>query len=528
MKIRTRILLIVVVLVSLMFFAQIYVSKALARLGDEVHKIADLSIPANEAISRIANLQLKQSYNFERVLRFAVLGKNSQNTNLEGINDFSKIDKIPLFETKAQFEKINLDIKLALNDISSEKFLQQYKEDQELKTLLETHKDKITVAYSKYEVSTNKIIKLINEEKYKEANELLFLEPLEISEANLRTCIENALLDIHSNAKKTTQTVNIKYKQAIESLFFITFITLIIGIFLAYLISRSITKPLAKAVDFAEKIANNQAVTPISDSEESEIGILLRSLSDMNDSVKLSEKKLAERAKELAKSNKELEQFAYVASHDLQEPLRMVASYVQLLEKKYKGKLDSDADEFIFFAVDGAVRMKTLINDLLEYSRVGRKELHKTPVSTEQVLKKTLINLKEATNEKHAKITWETLPTVKGDETQLIQLFQNLIANAIKFCKVSPPCVHISASKKLSKDGRSLWEFSFKDNGIGIDETSKERIFQIFQRLHTRKEYPGTGIGLSICKKIVERHGGTLSVESKVGIGSVFKFDLES
>jgi PAS domain S-box-containing protein len=236
---------------------------------------------------------------------------------------------------------------------------------------------------------------------------------------------------------------------------------------------------------------------------------------------KRAEEVLKEKTEELARSNKDLEQFAYVASHDLQEPLRMVTNYVQLLARRYQGKLDSDADEFIGFAVDGAVRMWKLINDLLTYSRVGMRGKELEPIDCETVLNQSLNNLKMAIEEKGAVVTHDPLPTVMADNPQLELLFQNLIGNAIKFQGNEPSRIHVSASRNGSG-----WTFSVRDNGIGIAPEYAERIFIIFQRLHRRKEYPGTGIGLAICKKIVERHGGYIWVESEVGKGATFYFTL--
>jgi len=236
---------------------------------------------------------------------------------------------------------------------------------------------------------------------------------------------------------------------------------------------------------------------------------------------KLAEEALKEKTEELARSNQDLEQFAYVASHDLQEPLRMVTSYVQLLAQRYKDKLDSDADEFIGFAVDGAIRMWKLINDLLTYSRVGTRAKELEPTDCETVLNQSLNDLKVAIEERGAVVTHDPLPTVMADHPQLGQLFQNLIGNAIKFRGNEPPRVHVSASR--NDNG---WTFSVRDNGIGIAPEYAERIFIIFQRLHGWKEYAGTGIGLAICKKIVERHGGRIWVESEVGKGTTFYFTL--
>jgi len=237
---------------------------------------------------------------------------------------------------------------------------------------------------------------------------------------------------------------------------------------------------------------------------------------------KAAEANLLNKMEELNRSNEELGQFAYIASHDLQEPLRMVASYTQLLSRRYKGKLDPDADEFIAFAVDGASRMQGLIQDLLAYSRVGTKGKDLLDISSEDALRQALINLRGAIEEKGALVTHDPLPSVLADEMQLVQLFQNLVGNAIKYQRSGIPRVHISAAK----NGGKKWTFSVKDNGLGIDSQYFEKIFGMFQRLHKREEFAGTGIGLAICKKIVERHGGSISVESEPGHGSTFRFAL--
>ena len=230
---------------------------------------------------------------------------------------------------------------------------------------------------------------------------------------------------------------------------------------------------------------------------------------------------LAERARDLARSNSELQQFAYVASHDLQEPLRMVASFTQLLAKRYGDKLDDDARDFINYAVDGATRMQTLISDLLSYSRVGTQARPFESTDCDAVLERVLVNLRLAIDESGATIVQDPLPVVLGDPQQIGQLFQNLIANAIKFRGTQPPCVQIHAQRHGSD-----WCISIRDNGIGVAPEQADRIFVIFQRLHTKTEYPGTGIGLAVCKKIVERHGGRIWVESNPGAGSAFCFTL--
>ncbi|TMI00328.1 MAG: PAS domain S-box protein [Betaproteobacteria bacterium] len=237
---------------------------------------------------------------------------------------------------------------------------------------------------------------------------------------------------------------------------------------------------------------------------------------------KKAEAALREAHEELKRSNAELEQFAYVASHDLQEPLRMVSSYTQLLMRRYGDKLDGDAREFTAFIVDGATRMKQLIEDLLAYSRVGTRDKNFKPVDAESSLKRALTNLRAAIQDSGATVTQDKLPTIPCDEVQLAQLFQNLIGNALKFRKPDvAPAVHVGAAEQGAE-----WEFMVRDNGIGIEPQYFERIFMVFQRLHDKGEYPGTGIGLAIVKKVVERHGGRIWVQSQPGAGTTFHFTM--
>lgn len=234
-----------------------------------------------------------------------------------------------------------------------------------------------------------------------------------------------------------------------------------------------------------------------------------------------AEQQLAQAMVELKRSNEDLQQFAYVASHDMQEPLRMVSSYTQLLARRYKGRLDDDADDFIGFAVDGAKRMQQVIADLLAYSRVGAGHKPAEEVDCQHLLRAVQRDLRGAMEKTGAKVVHGHLPTVMGNRTQLQLLLQNLIGNAIKFCGEAPPLIKISAHREPGQ-----WIFSVQDNGIGIEPQHTKRIFTIFQRLHTRDKYPGTGIGLAICRKIVERHDGRIWVESKPPGGATFHFTI--
>ena len=260
----------------------------------------------------------------------------------------------------------------------------------------------------------------------------------------------------------------------------------------------------AAAARIAREMAEAQAAAALQQEREKAQAVLLQTLA------------------ELRRSNEELGHFAYIASHDLQEPLRMVVSYTQLLARRYKGKLDTDADEFIAFAVDGATRMQRLIQDLLLYSRAGRTALQRRCISSEQALGQAIANLRGAIEQSGALVTHGPLPKVWADERQLVQLFQNLVGNGIKYQNAGVPTVHISCARS----GPGPLRFSVCDNGLGIESKYFGRIFVLFQRLHKPTEFAGTGIGLAICKKIVERHGGSISVESQPGQGSTFHFSL--
>lgn len=248
---------------------------------------------------------------------------------------------------------------------------------------------------------------------------------------------------------------------------------------------------------------------------------LIIKLNDTLAELKRSEEDLKQKTQELTESNAELERFAYVAAHDLKGPLLAVEGFIQRLKRRHKDKLDSDAETIIGYAMDGINRMRTLINDLLAYARAGTKTDIFKLTRCDDIVKHAISNLQIEIDEKGAIVTYDHLPDIFTDETQMTQLFQNLIGNGIKFCKDETPRINISAKQKDND-----WIFSVRDNGIGIDKKDAERIFDIFQRLHSSSQYQGTGIGLAICKKIVERHGGKIWVTSESGKGSTFSFSI--
>jgi signal transduction histidine kinase len=313
----------------------------------------------------------------------------------------------------------------------------------------------------------------------------------------------------------------------IIAIFILFFVSLII-----IWLSRNFSRPVVLLLQGTEEVGKGNLNHRIYLSSGDEFETLSIAFNKMAESLfdkdmeiqnwgKALEQKVDERTKELLRSNSDLERFAYVASHDLQEPLRMVTSYLQLLERRYKDRLDGDALEFIEYAVDGAERMKTLIIDLLAYSRIGTRGKAFILTDCNIVLIRVLTFLKAAIDETNAKILYDSLPEILADETQMEQLFQNLIANAIKFHGKESPRIHIGVDRK-GED----WVFSIQDHGIGIDPKYFDRVFIIFQRLHTRQDYPGTGIGLAICKRIIERHGGRIWIESELEKGSTFFFTI--
>jgi len=264
------------------------------------------------------------------------------------------------------------------------------------------------------------------------------------------------------------------------------------------------------------------SLSPLEDSDGISVTAAIRDITERR-AVALQ---LAEKVKELRHSNESLEQFAHIASHDLQEPLRMVASYTQLLSRRYKGRLDAEADEFIAYAVDGTQRMKHLIEDLLLYSRAGKGAPAMAEFHAEDALREALNNLHTAIEESGAEITSDTMPVLVAIRSQVVQILQNLIGNAIKYRGGRAPKIRVSAMRSGNDRSSQEWIFSVADNGIGIDSRYFDRIFQIFQRLHGREEYEGTGIGLAICKRILEQQGGRIWVESEPEKGSTFHFAL--
>jgi signal transduction histidine kinase len=286
-------------------------------------------------------------------------------------------------------------------------------------------------------------------------------------------------------------------------------------------LSRYLIRRLDFLRAYARRIAEGNYSSQSHDAKLRELAELENSFTVMAEQVQARQRALESAIRDLTRSNQELEQFAYVASHDLQEPLRVITGFVQLIAQRYKGHLDKDADRYIGFITDAVARQQQLIMGILAFSRVGRKGTAPAPCDANRALEAAVDNIRQAIRESNATVIYDQLPIVQADEYELVQLFQNLVSNGIKFRGNRDPEVHISAQPE---DGK--WIFAVRDNGIGVEPQYWDRIFVMFRRLHTRKKYPGTGIGLSICKKIVERHGGRIWLESKPGEGSVFYFTL--
>jgi signal transduction histidine kinase len=296
-----------------------------------------------------------------------------------------------------------------------------------------------------------------------------------------------------------------------------------------YLLRRTITRPLANLGSEARRVAGGEFATPLAIAngprEITEVGAEIDAMRERIvtelAAVEAARTKLEAQALELQRSNAELEQFAYVASHDLQEPLRKVTSFCQALQTRYQGQLDERADQYIDFAVDGAKRMQTLISDLLAFSRVGRSGRQHESVDLNEVLAAAKLSLRESLEEADATVSSDELPRIWGDSSQLLSLFQNLISNALKFHGAEAPIVRFAVSPEEKQ-----WQFSCSDNGIGVDGEYAERIFLIFQRLHSRESYDGSGIGLALCRKIVEYHGGLIWLDTTISSGACFRFTL--
>ena len=344
--------------------------------------------------------------------------------------------------------------------------------------------------------------------------------------------IRTSLADLTGRLDAQRMTARAELNDSVSRLAWTSVITLALLLVIVLLVltglRRAVVTPLSRLTSEVRRVAQGDFTHAVAGSGPAEVATLAHDVDTMRERIvdELDQAKdrnaaLDRAGEELRRSNAELEQFAYVASHDLQEPLRKVASFCQLLERRYKDQLDDKAHQYIAFAVDGARRMQKLINDLLAFSRVGRNTEAHQDVRATDLVAGAVRNLSEAVTETGATIEVDTLPTVHGEPALLTAVFQNLISNALKFRGSAPPVVAVKARKT---DG--LWEFSVTDNGIGIDPQFADQVFVIFQRLHGKDAYPGTGIGLALCRKIVEFHGGTIWLDTTAPESTTFRFTL--
>lgn len=359
----------------------------------------------------------------------------------------------------------------------------------------------------------------------------------EIADAAAKTRnADIALLDVMVEESESFRASSVDVENATNGTITVTLLLVGVAVILAgslgFYVTRSISGPIASLTEATTELSRGNLGVRVEIESKDEIGELAESFNRMSQDLKTSregllaltatlEKRVADRTASLARSNAELEQFAYVASHDLQEPLRAVTSYAELLEMKYSDVLDEKAMKYLFHMTGGVTRMQALINDLLSYSRVGTRGKEFAPTDMGEVLEEALQNLEKAIEESGAKVTHDPLPVVEADPIQMRQVLQNLVGNAIKFRGERTPEVYVSAEKQ-----EDAWLFGVRDTGIGIEPKYNERIFEIFQRLHGRTEYEGTGIGLALCRRIVERHGGIIRVESEPGAGTTFYFAI--
>lgn len=507
MKIRTQILTLVVVLLFLMGVAAAVGINRINSIGREIERVTEADMPLMEALTRVMTLSLQQSVNFERALRFGTQN-HPRDPSLA----------IPIREAKAEFERLQRLVRKALSDGRT---VLSYPGNDEQSEELEQQFANIEEAYGRYETQGAAILNLLSRNQLKEAK----IESLSITleEERLRSALLKFSEEVGRVKEASARRAQRTRVTASQSMVAITGAGLLVGLVLAINVTWSITTPLNVAVKLAQRIAQGDKSVVAVEGHGGEVGQLLTSMARMQEAIRDSEHTLEHRADELARSNQELEQFAYVASHDLQEPLRMVSLYVQLIRSDYQHLFDDDAHEYMRLIVEATGRMQLQIQDILTYSRVrsSKKELHVCDLS--RIITASLENLRHTIEESKAQIRTGNLPSVKGDSSQLIQLFQNLIGNAIKFREDKRPEVWIDGTK----EGEFV-HLEVRDNGIGIEQQYLQRIFNIFQRLHPTSRYPGTGIGLAICKRIVEQHGGKIWVESTIGVGSVFHFTLPS
>jgi len=505
MTIKARLSTLVLILLSLLVIGTLFTLREINQVGKEFYQISNDEIPFAQSLAKLNSLFLGQTINFERVMRFSAASEPGDKNSL-----------IPSKEAKSEFDKYQQNLFLLLNQLEQSASISQSIDSE---TLIASISD-IRTALESYDKRARLVF------KYFDSREMLAAEmealTIAVEELEIKQGLSSLIHQVNQRVDFASRRVATIHNHALFRSLLMTIAGTLVGLILASLIAGSITRPIGIAMNAADRIAEGESNLDIQSAQVGELGKLINTMNNLALSVSDSKQELKQQAEELANSNAELEQFAYIASHDLQEPLRMVSSYTQLLSRRYSGKLDQRADEFIGFAVDGVSRMQQLINDLLKFSRVGRDHSNFKMFPLNDSLEDALKNLEVKISETNSILrTPDTLPEVFGNRGQITQLFQNLIANGIKFSEQKVPEIDVSVKKVEDK-----LLISVTDNGIGIDSSNLEKIFDVFHRLHSKEEYQGTGIGLAICKKIVEHHGGFIDVESDGKNGSKFTFSL--
>lgn len=480
----------------------------LRSIGNEMDEVVNYQIPLIFMVNDIRNYQLKQSMAIKKISLIysmpesrAILEKWVRDYWLENSQFYRNLKNAQTAMDDAIHQSSSMPTTSRLRKIQS--FLHEIRQ----------HHDQL-------ERTIKRLSLILADETLRNSVERL-LNQLDLDDGGFDQDIERLQREIGVLSEESITAALTHEKNGYYTIAILLVAGCVIGVFLVFFLVRSILIPLRQAIHISERIAAHDLDIHFGVVGDNELGQLLASMETMAHSLRKSRMEVTAKIEELARSNMDLQQFAYVASHDLQEPLRTVASFSQLLAERYQGKLDSAADEFIAFIVDAASQMRTLIDDLLTYSRVTTHAKPMEMVAVGEVIASVKSRLQMVIQNAHATMTHTELPTFRADKGQMVQLFQNLISNAIKFHRDQPPKVHIHASRTVG-----AWLFVVEDNGIGIDAKHVDRIFEVFQRLHTKDEYPGTGIGLAVCKRIVERHGGILTVTSEPGKGSAFSFTI--
>ncbi|MCI4625685.1 MAG: ATP-binding protein [Candidatus Magnetoovum sp. WYHC-5] len=507
LSIKSKITLLVTLVVSLMLIPSIIAIYYAYEIGAELDDMSTLTIPLSRVITEITENQLEQT------IQFATAKHHIETKNREGVSS-----------AITAFEKVHIQIKESISRGEGilARPLRQSIQGSDLQNFLEIgiHIETIEKKQDDYYAA---VMKLFDMAKTYNSNEIHdFTGDLIEKEADFDKEIKAFLSKVEQFTEKSTIEVRANEQFALRLTIIIFIVCLISSIVIGMLLAYNITSKLALATSVAETISRGGMPGDIDTEGKDEAATLLKSISHMAETIRLSSEAIERKTVALERSNTELQQFAYIASHDLQEPLRVIGNFTELMSDRYRGQLDADADEFMGFIMGAVELMQQLIDDLLTYSRIDTKGIPFEVVDLPAIIESVKDNLRMAMKDSGGAVSCASSLTFKADRMQMLQLFQNLIGNAIKFRAGLPPLIDVQWENKPTE-----WLFKITDNGIGIASEHHKDIFMSFIRLHTRQEYEGTGIGLAICKKIVQRHGGDIWVESQLGRGSTFFFTIK-